>query len=227
MSAPLRMADIAAEVGATGLGVVGWFHPEPEDGAPEGIGTLVLLGPSDGVLWALFRSSGEFADGLPDPLDRWSRRIVDGLAARLGASALYPFGGPPWHPFQRWAERGEGAVKSPVAMQVSPERGLWMSYRGALAFAQRLPLPPRPADVPCHGCPAPCVTACPVDALGRSGYDVQRCVAHVAGPDGEPCRRGCLVRVACPAGIGAAPPVEQRAFHMAAFLSAQGGATGP
>lgn len=224
--APMRMTEIAAAVGATGLGVVGWFHPGPQDGAPDGAGTLVLLGPSDGAMWALFRASGEYRDGPPDPLDRWSRRIIDGLAARLGAAALYPFGGPPWHPFQRWAALGEGAVKSPVAMQASPARGLWMSYRGALAFAERLRLPPRPMADPCEGCPAPCTTACPVDALAGGSYDVPRCVSHVTGPAGAACRRGCLVRAACPAGAATTLPVEQCAFHMAAFLAAQGSAPG-
>ncbi len=219
----MSMAGIAVEVGATGLGIVGWFHPRPEDGAPPGTGTLLLLGPSDGAMWALFSASSEFRDGLPDPLDRWSRRVIDGLAARLGAGALYPFGGPPWHPFQRWATLGEAAVVSPVAMQASPTRGLWMSYRGALAFAGRLRLPPRQSADPCHACPAPCTTACPVDAFAGGAYDVPRCVAHVTGPAGADCRRGCLVRAACPAGAGTVPPVEQRAFHMAAFLAAQGG----
>lgn len=217
------MAEIAAEVRATGLHLVGWFHPAPEDGAPAGVGTLLLLGPSDGGMWEAFRASAEFRDGVPDPLDRWSRRLIDGLGARLGAVALYPFGGPPWHPFQRWAARGEGAVVSPVAMQASPVRGLWASYRGALGFAERLPLPTRRWHDPCRGCQAPCLTSCPVDALAGGTYDMPRCVAHVTGPAGVACGSGCLVRAACPAGAGVGLPREQRAFHMAAFVAAHGG----
>lgn len=218
-------ADIAAAAGAEGLGAVGALHPEPEDGAPPGVGTLFLIGPADASMWERFAAAPEAADGRPDPLDRWSRRVIGGLAERLGGIALFPFGGPPWHPFQRWAAKGEGAVASPVAMQASPSRGLWMSYRGALGFAPRLPQAGPPAPGPCAGCPAPCRTACPVDAFTGGRYDVARCVAHVASPAGAACRAGCLVRIACPAGAGLRLPVAQRAFHMAAFLAAQGADT--
>jgi epoxyqueuosine reductase len=218
----VRVSDLFGAARETGLDVVGAFHPGPGDGVPPGVGTLALLGPSGGAMWAAFRASPEARDGGPDPLDRWSRRVIDGLAARLGAIAFYPFAGPPWHPFQRWAARGEGAVVSPVAMQASPTRGLWASYRGALGFAARLELTASPAAGPCLGCPAPCLTACPVDAFAGGHYDVSRCVAHVGSPAGAACRQGCLVRAACPAGAGLDLPVEQRAFHMAAFLAANG-----
>jgi hypothetical protein len=47
----------------------------------------------------------EFRDGRPDPIDRWSRRVIGHMACDLGAKALFPFGGPPWHPFIAWAKR--------------------------------------------------------------------------------------------------------------------------
>jgi hypothetical protein len=216
-------AEVIVAVRATGLDVVGAFHPGPDDGVPGQVGTLALLGPSGGAMWAAFRASVEAGDGRADPLDRWSRRVIDGLAARLGAVAFYPFGGPPWHPFQRWAARGEGAVASPVAMQASPTRGLWASYRGALGFAGRLALAPPAAPSPCLDCPAPCLTACPVSALAGGAYDVAACVAHVTSPAGTACRKGCLVRAACPAGAGMDLSAGQRTFHMAAFLAANGG----
>ena len=164
--------EIGAAVQAAGLGVVGAFHPVEDDGAPREIATLLLLGPVGPAMWQAFRAAPEAADGLADPLDRWSRRVVGGLADRFGGAAFFPFGGPPWHSFQRWAARGEGAVVSPVAMQASPSRGLWASYRGALGFAGRLALPQRSVADPCLGCPAPCLTACPVDAF--AGGDIRR-----------------------------------------------------
>ena len=213
--------EIGAAVQAAGLGVVGAFHPVEGDGAPQGIATLLLLGPAGPAMWQAFRAAPEAADGLADPLDRWSRRVVGGLADRFGGAAFFPFGGPPWHPFQRWAARGEGAVVSPVAMQASPSRGLWASYRGALGFAVRLALPQRSVAGPCLGCPAPCLTACPIDAFAGGTYDVPACVAHVLGDAGADCRGGCLVRRACPAGATMELPAAQRAFHMSAFLAAQ------
>jgi epoxyqueuosine reductase len=223
----MSFATVAAAVEATGLRLVGCFHPAADDRVPEGIATLLLLGPADAAMWQAFRAAPEFSDGRPDPLDRWSRRLVEGLASKLGGVAFLPFGGPPWHPFQRWAARGEGAVVSPVVMQAAPRRGLWASYRGALGFAARLSLPPRPLADPCRGCPAPCLAACPVAAFRTGAYDVAGCVAHVQGEEGFACRTGCLVRASCPAGAALGLPREQRAFHMAAFLAAQAPATDP
>ena len=174
-------------------------------------------------MWAIFRASAEATDGAPDPLDRWSARVIGEIAEALGATALFPFGGPPYQPFQHWAARGEGAVPSPVGMQVTAGRGLWTSYRGALGFSARLELPsPHRAGNPCLDCPAPCISACPVDAFAGGSYDVPRCIAHITSPKGTRCReRGCLVRHACPPGAAATPPAAQCAFHMEAFIRAR------
>lgn len=212
--------NIADAARGQGLGIVGAFHPAAGDAAPDGTGTLILLGPDGPDMWTAFSAAPEAKDGLADPLDRWSRRVIDALALELGASALYPFGGPPWQPFHTWAARGEGAVSSPVAMMASAGRGLWVSFRGALAFAQSIPVP-QPATGPCTPCPAPCKTACPVNAFSTGTYDTAKCVAHVRSDAGAACRTGCLVRQACPAGAGLAMPGAQRSFHMAAFLKAQ------
>ena len=90
-------------VTAAGLDVAGAFHTQAGDGAPEGVGTICLLGALGDRMWEVFSGSSEAADGRHDPLDRWSRRVIGTLAADLGADALYPFGGPPYQPFQRWA----------------------------------------------------------------------------------------------------------------------------
>lgn len=213
---------LAAALARHGLAPVGAFHPAEDDGLPEGTGTLVLVGARGVGLWRAFTATPEFADMRPDPLDRWSRRVIEGIAREAGARALFPFDGPPWLPFPRWAVRGEGARPSPVGMQVSPARGLWLSYRGALAFAGRLDLPAIRENHPCSGCPAPCLTTCPAGAFAGGTYDVDRCAAHVASPEGRACREGgCLVRHACPAGRAATPPAAQSAFHMSAFLRAR------
>lgn len=217
----MMLREITAEVEATGLSLVGAFHPAEGDGLPDEIGTLLLLGPAGPAMWQAFGAAAEAADGRPDPLDRWSRRVIEALARRVDGTAFFPFGGPPWLPFQRWAARGEGAVVSPVAMQATPGRGLWASYRGALGLRARLSLPPSPHASPCLGCPAPCLSACPVGALSAGTYDIPACIDHVLGEAGTACRGGCLVRASCPAGAAMEPPAGQRAFHMAAFIAAQ------
>ncbi|MEM9737072.1 MAG: ferredoxin, partial [Pseudomonadota bacterium] len=167
---------LAALLAAEGLAVVGHFQPGPGDGA-SGAATLALVGARGDALWPHFSQSPEAQDGAPEPLDRWSRRVLERIAAELGAEAFFPFGGPPYMPFISWAAKAEGARVSPVAMQVSPRRGLWMSYRGALGLREAWAPAPE-LDAPCDGCPRPCVTACPVNAFATGGYDIPKCLDH-------------------------------------------------
>lgn len=214
-----RLAAVEDALAAHGLAVVGGFHAGPADGTPATTKTLLLVGADGGRMWEVVSQSPEYADGGPNPLDRWSRRVLDNAAAEFGAEARYPFGGPPYEPFIRWAGRGEGMHPSPIFMPVSPRRGLSASYRGALCFANRLPLPDWDFSSPCAECPAPCLAACPVDAFAGGAYDVPACVSHLASDPAVPCHGGCLARMACP--VGTLPPEPQRRFHMAAFLAAR------
>jgi len=197
--------------------------PPLPDGTP--VGTLILAGLIGSAQWPGFAASREARDGAPDPLDRWSRRLIDGLAAELGAAALYPFGGSPYHPFQRWARRAEPVFPSPLGMLVHPEFGLWHSYRGALLLSERWPLPRREvAKNPCDGCAdRPCLSACPVGAFFRPGaYDERACASHLEASAGSDCRSGgCLARRACPVGREHAYGSEQARFYIDAFVAAR------
>jgi hypothetical protein len=213
-----------------GLALRGGFHPTAGDGVPALPGgrpstTLLLVGNVGGAMWPAFSAAPEFADGARHPLDRWTRRILDAAAHELGATALYAFGGPPYLPFQRWAGAAEGLQPSPLGVLIHPDYGLWHAYRGALSLAARLDLPPRDARPrPCDSCAErPCLSACPVAAFQPSGYDVAGCRQHVASTAGAACRdEGCRARLACPIGRAHAYPPAQMAFHMAAFMAAQG-----
>lgn len=220
------LATVAAAVEPHGLAAHGAFDLDDGErrGALAGAATIVLLGLDGRRGWAAFPASPEALDGGPDPLDRWSRRVVDALATELGARALYPFGGPPHWPFQRWAMRAEPMHVSPLGLLIHPTEGLWRGYRGALAFAEPLALPPRAAaPSPCETCQTrACLSACPVGAFTGAGYDVAACVALLEGPAGRACMEGgCLARRACPVGADRAHAPAQGAFHMRAFLSAR------
>jgi hypothetical protein len=219
---------------AAGLTPRGGFLAAPGDGVPEAApgqpaACVVLLGAVGGSLWPAFSDAPEAGDDQPDPLDRWSRRVVSELAASFGGRALFPFGGPPWLPFQRWAARAEPVAPSPLGLFIHPRHGLWHSYRGALAFAQPLAgLPPREAlPSPCESCAErPCLTACPVGAFAReegvTRYDTQACAAHISVPAGRDCLQGgCRARRACPVAPHLAPGRAQNEFHMGAFLAAR------
>lgn len=202
-----------------GLTLTGATRAEPEDGAPEGARVILLLGYGGPALWRAFRNAPEAGDGAPDPLDRWSRRIITAIASEFGGAALFPFDGPPWRPFPRWAARAEPLHQSRLGMFIHEERGLWSGWRGALA----LPFEVTPPEVkrgapPCAPCPMPCRAACPVSAFSDAGYDAERCRAHLSAPAGAPCRAaGCLARRACPVGADYAHAPEQAAFHLKAF----------
>ncbi|MDZ7709453.1 MAG: ferredoxin [Roseovarius sp.] len=207
--------QIATEAQGHHLALLGALHLDP--GEVPGHHSLVLLGPLGPGFWPHVTATPEFADGAPDPLDRWSRRVIGALAHDLGAQPLFPWGGPPWHPFTGWARRSGRAWPSPVGLLVHDTHGLMLSYRGALALPHRIALPPAAAR-PCDTCAdQPCRSACPVDALGHDGYDVPACKADLDRP-GNDCRtRGCAVRRACPVSGGAGRTEAQSAFHMGYF----------
>lgn len=218
----------AQRIENAGLVVRGAFHVEEGDGVPAfdengDDRTLILIGNAGSSFWPAFTASEEYLDGLPNPLDRWSERIVTGLARELDAHPVFPFGGPPYHPFQRWAQRAESVHPSPLGTLVHPEYGPWHAYRGALVVNRLLEgLPEKPdAPSPCLSCAGqPCLHTCPVEAFSAGGFDVAACVGHLSGQND--CReQGCLARNACPAGKPFQYVREQHRFHLAAFLRAR------
>ncbi|WP_028031684.1 hypothetical protein [Gemmobacter nectariphilus] len=212
----MSLDDIAARLAEHRLAVFGGFHPGAQDGAPPGTRTLLLIGPDEPGYWAHLTAQPEWLDGRPDPVDRWSRRVIGRIACDLGAKAVFPFGGPPFAPFYRWALASGRAWASPVRLLVHDRAGLMVSYRGALALKQQLDLPPA-GTTPCDACARPCLTACPVGALTGAGYDVPTCHAFL-NRDGADClAAGCRVRRACPVAQSYGRLAEQSAYHMSMF----------
>ena len=208
----MTLAAISGAARACALSVMGGFHPD----VGEGIGkTVVMLGPDSGF-WPVFTASPEYRDGVADPLDRWSARVIGALATGLDAHAVFPFGGPPFQPFIGWAQRTGRAWQSPVGLLVHDTAGLMVSYRGALVFARHIALPAT-GNNPCDGCAAPCRKACPVGALGPAGYDVPACKSHITTSGVDCMNNGCAVRRACPVSQTYARDPAQSAFHMRAF----------
>ncbi|MEW9919802.1 ferredoxin [Marimonas sp. MJW-29] len=214
----MRYAELESQARQRQLSLLGGFQATPDDGLPEGCGTLVMLGPDEPAFWPAFTQSPEGQDGEPDPVDRWSTRVIGNWAAEIGAMPLYPFGGPPFRPFYSWALRTGRIHASPVNLLVHDVAGLFVSFRGALALPERIDLPESPPN-PCQSCPdQPCRTACLSGALTPQGYDVPACKAFLATPAGaDNMALGCAVRRACPVSQGFGRLPAQSAYHMRQF----------
>ena len=219
----VALVEVEAALRDRGMAPRGAFHPVASDGVSalsggRPVGTLVLAGNVGASLWARF--ARERRDE-PDPLDRWSARVLGEIAERFDAAVVLPGGGPPHPPFLRWAQRAEPVHPSPLGLLIHPDHGLWHAYRGALAFAERLALPQRDTrESPCLSCrERPCLGACPAGAFTTTGYDAAACAAHLeAGAGGACFEAACLARGACPVAREHRYPPEQARFHMTAFL---------
>ncbi len=201
----MTLDEVNTAAKALHLTALGGFH---EDGK-----TTILLGPFEPGFWTFVTDHPDFKGD--DPLDNWSSATISLLANDLNARAVFPFGGPPYHPFIEWALRSGEVWASPVGLLVHKDAGLLVSYRGALVFNHVIGLP-NPAASPCDSCTdKPCLTACPVSALSPDGYDVDRCKAHMDVD--ETCRAACRVRMSCPVSQSYRRDPAQTVFHMEAF----------
>ncbi len=213
-------SDVCTLANTCHLDVFGAFQPVASDGAPAECKTLLLLGSREPGFWNFLASEPEFHDNHSDPVDRWSKRVITNLANTMNGIAVFPFGGPPYSPFISWAQRTGRAWASPVSLLVHDTAGLLLSYRGAIALNQRLTLPAMPT-CPCDTCTdRPCLSACPVEAIDASGYDLNACHAYLDTNSGQTCMTGgCAVRRACPVSQTYGRRAVQSAHHMKAFHS--------
>jgi len=213
-----------------GLIVLGSLPVTGEDGMADLDGGLpvrglLLIGNGGSSLWPVFSRSAEFADGGADPLDRWSLRVGNELAATLGGRAIFPFEGPPFPPFLSWAAKTGTAVSSRLSLFTHLGFGLWHAYRFALAVPESPGRPPtgREFESPCLQCvEQPCLAACPVSAFSGPAYRSDLCIDYLHNDADSACRRlGCASRRACPAGRAYTYVPEQARFHMDAFVKSR------
>ena len=197
----------------------GFYITDKNKGRASGK-TMLLIGNAGSQMFDVMQTE---ACNDTHPMDRWTEEKLTKLALMLKADVLFPFGDPPWHPFQQWAGLAEEVYPSPIQMLIHPEYGLWHAYRAAFVFDEKLELPAPTLSVhPCDGCARPCREACPVNAFTDAGFDIDACATHIQTKAGIDCRQnGCLARRACPVGVDYKYHPAHATFHMEAFIKAR------
>lgn len=174
-----------------------------------------LVASGGGALFQAFSRSPEHR--LPrDPLDAFTRRVVEAAAAALPAPsrAVFPFEqrGGRYADFVALARAAGLGAPSRLGLLIHRHYGPWWALRAALLTTRELPPGPEPPPFdPCRGCPAPCVTACPGGAVQET-FRVETCLETRRREPG--CRLACPARRACVVGREHAYPEEAEAHHM-------------
>lgn len=157
--------------------------------------------------------------------DQRSTEIVDELLNLTGlkntATLLYPASVPA--PLIPLGELAAWSSASPLGLGVNTHYGPWFAYRALVLTTQPLTEDEKPKRQisPCIDCDAPCVAACPADAVSKkTDFNIKRCAAYRIQDEEPTCKTQCHARNACPVGKPYQYSLEQRAYHMKRALSA-------
>jgi ferredoxin len=181
----------------------------------------ILIGDGGGAFFRRFEGEGD--RGAADPLDRHTERAVERAVQRALAGMecahriVHPFGeAPPFLPFARLGAAGGVPPAGPLGLQVHPTFGPWWAYRAFVLLSAPVPdEPPMPSA--CVGCSAPCVDACPAEAVRPDGFAVGRCLERRLA-SASPCGLVCDARDRCVVGPAHRYPAPQVRYHMEASL---------
>ena len=205
--------DLRRNLAVVGLRIL---HVGPADvpDTPFDRGSAMIVGQVGSEMWPAFSQSQEFADGQPDPLDRWSRRVISACAPDL--PYLNPSDGPPFLPMMALTAGGAYS-SSPLGLQVHSQFGLWTAFRGILFTNEILPASPAQA-APNPEVFAACYGACPGGSLPQGGrLDAFACGKNLLRDPHAPCWQGCLARRACPLGQNYGYQDDHARFHAKAY----------
>ena len=70
------------------LDIVGSFNPDRSDNVYSKVRTILLVGPKEPFFWDVFKKSSEYRDNKESPLDRWSKKTIDGIAVKSNSRSF-------------------------------------------------------------------------------------------------------------------------------------------
>ncbi|WP_394825919.1 hypothetical protein [Pendulispora albinea] len=234
-SARQWLDDLASHLRPAGLDVLGVADPAAYDAevAPSrraatvapGTRAIVVVGNGGRALWDalladLARAPNHLTDE-PHPLEAFVKRTISDADSRLGDAPrrwIYAASHELVHlDFRVLGLLAGLGTDGRLRLLMHREHGPWMALRAACFVSFDLPLHVhRPGPSVCDGCPAPCITACPGNALSRGTWDVDRCSAFHA--ESNRCSTRCDARLACPKGAGSRYPLEMLTYHSNNFI---------
>jgi len=228
---PDKFADFIARLDESGLVCFGELEVTANECAAGQEGLIgkrgLLIGNAGQDMWQVFSKSSEFHDGNRDPMNRWTKRVLDEAAGLFEARVVYPFDEPYW-PFQRLARKAACVQPSPLGILIHSEFGLWHAFRGLVIFKdfqeyesqiKALTHQAKSLNHPCDSCSEmPCLSACPVGAFTGERLDVQSCFTHLdSGEDPNCMQLGCQARCLCPIAKEQQYESAQIKFHMKSY----------
>lgn len=177
-------------------------------------GRLILIGNAGNTLWSALKNV-DFTQ--PDPIDHFSIKTAQTFITDYLDDAhhqlLYPLAFNV--PLQQLGALVGWHHDSPLGLGIHAKYGVWFAYRVAFLVDAELPLERElPTASPCDSCVAkPCISSCPVGAVGEIGrFDIPTCAKHRLS-ENSPCANRCLSRMACPIGQAHRYPLEQIQYH--------------
>ena len=185
---------------------------------------LVLVGSTGSAMWTSIERRG-FAD-VDHPVDAHAADAVAAWRRSLEVHSDVVWPRPstdtdseaaPALPVMKLGERAGWGRRSPLGIGMHPRHGLWVGYRAVVRVAGTWPVLREPPAVhACDSCPdTPCVTRCPVSAIGRGkGILATPCFEERLRP-GADCSRRCVSRLSCPVAPASRYPDAQVAHHQA------------
>jgi len=180
-----------------------------------------LIAHVGATFWTQLQSS-EYKDNA-HPVDAFSHALALQIIATSDSadqcSVLYPSTQPV--PLMQLGKLIGWSSPSPLGLGLHPTYGPWFAYRALILSPQ--PMQPKLTPIvdqtasfesACVTCDAPCVTACPANAVSKSTtFNIESCAGHRLQPDSD-CADTCHARYACPVGQQHQYSDAQTAHHM-------------